>query len=133
MANARRPSPSPSPSLQLRRCLQALLPLSVQLTGLLAADTARADEALAEQALQVPLDCRLGDGSWQPCTLTVERLGERWWLQVADRRLDFSSDGRGEVTVQEAGGSLRRVQPVWTAQQDLCWDGICTRGDLPLD
>ena len=104
------------------------LPVVLTLPALLLAGAARAGEPL-----QVPLDCRLGDAAWQPCTLTVERLGERWWLQVSQRRLEFSSDGRGTVTLREAGTSPRSVQPIWTAQNDLCWDGICTRGELPLD
>lgn len=87
----------------------------------------------AQAGMQVPLECQLAGGDWQSCTLTVERLGEHWWLQVAGRRLDFRSDGRGSVTLSEPGGRSRAVQPVWTSEQALCWDGVCTKGDLPLD
>lgn len=79
------------------------------------------------------MDCRLGHGPWQPCTLNVERIGEYWWLQVGEQRLEFRSDGRGRVSLIEAGGAARTVEAVWSAEQDLCWDGVCTRGELPLD
>ena len=89
--------------------------------------------ALAQENLQVPLDCQLQGAAWRPCTLTIERMGEHWWLLVDGQRLDFRSDGRGSVTLSDASGRSRAVQPVWTAQQALCWDGVCARGDLPLD
>jgi hypothetical protein len=86
------------------------------------------------QALQrIPLECRLGSGAWQPCTMTVLQLGEHWWLQVGGQRLEFRSDGRGSVSLRSGAGLTRAVQPVWSADQALCWDGICAKGNLPLD
>lgn len=90
-------------------------------------------QARAEANLQVPLECQLNQGSWEPCTLTIEQMGEHWWLQIGAQRLDFHSDGRGSVTLSADGSRPRAVQPIWTAQQALCWDGVCTKGDLPLD
>ena len=89
--------------------------------------------ALADTTLRVPLECRLGMGTWSPCTMTIQRFGEHWWLQVGQQRLEFRSDGRGSITVTENGGPSRSVLPVWSDQQALCWDGICAKGDLPLD
>lgn len=82
---------------------------------------------------RIQLDCRLADGAWQPCTMTVERIGEHWWLQVGEERLEFRSDGRGAVSLRGRSGIARSVQPVWAADQALCWDGVCARGELPLD
>ena len=81
----------------------------------------------------MPVECELRGAGWRPCTLTIERMGEHWWLQVDGQRLDFRSDGRGSVTLQDGSGRSQVVEPVWTAQQALCWDGVCAKGDLPLD
>lgn len=89
--------------------------------------------AQAQTGLQVPLECQLQGSGWQPCTLTIERMGEHWWLLVDGQRLDFRSDGKGSVTLSDASGRSQAVQPVWTAQHALCWDGVCAKGDLPLD
>jgi len=89
--------------------------------------------ARAEATLQVPLECRLGAGAWKPCTMTIQRFGEHWWLQVGQQRLEFRSDGRGSITMTDIGGRSRAVLPVWNAPQVLCWDGICAKGELPLD
>ena len=89
--------------------------------------------ARAQTPQSIPVECQLDQGNWQPCRLTIDELGEHWWLQIGARRIDFHSDGRGSVTLSDRGGSTRSVQPVWTAQRALCWDGVCTKGDLPLD
>ena len=87
----------------------------------------------AQNPLSVPVECQLNQGDWQPCTLTIDQIGEHWWLQVGPERLEFRSDGRGTVTLTDKAGATKSVQPVWTAQRALCWDGVCAKGDLPLD
>lgn len=89
--------------------------------------------AYSQRTLQVPLECQLRQGQWQPCWLTIIEVGQRWWLDVGGQRIEFRSDGRGSVTLRDAQGNSRLVQPVWTTQQALCWDGVCAKGDLPLD
>lgn len=81
----------------------------------------------------IALECRLADGPWQPCTMTIVQIGEHWWLQVGRQHLEFRSDGRGSVQLRSRGGVARMVQPVWAQDQALCWDGVCARGELPLD
>ena len=81
----------------------------------------------------IPLECRLAGGPWQPCTMTVLLLGQHWWLQVGSERLEFRSDGRGSVNLRSGTGAVRAVQPVWSSDQALCWDGVCAKGALPLD
>jgi hypothetical protein len=103
------------------------------LTALLCTPLLPVEGVRANEGLKVPLECQLDQGGWQPCTLTIEQLGEHWWLQIGAQRLDFRSDGRGSITLIEGGASPRAVQPMWTAQRALCWDGVCTKGDLPLD
>jgi hypothetical protein len=87
----------------------------------------------AQSAMSLPLECQLHQGPWQPCTLTIEQMGEHWWLQIGEQRLVFRSNGRGTITMSGPAGVRRTVQPVWTAQRELCWDGVCTKGDFPLD
>jgi hypothetical protein len=65
--------------------------------------------------------------------MTVVQLGEHWWLQVGGQRLEFRSDGRGSVSLRRGTGQSRAVQPVWGTDQALCWDGVCAKGNLPLD
>ncbi len=89
--------------------------------------------AQAEPKLSLPVECQLAQGPWQPCTLTIEQVGEHWWLQVGSQTLVFRSNGRGEITLRDPAGITKTVQPVWTAQRALCWDGVCTKGDFPLD
>ena len=89
--------------------------------------------AQAREPFSVPLECQLESGGWHPCTMTVERIGEHWWLQVGQRRFDFRHDGQGRIELQEASGPPREVSPSWSSQQALCWDGVCTKGNLPLD
>lgn len=101
--------------------IAALLPLGV--SGPLRADG----------LLNLPLSCKVRSEPWQPCTLSVVRMGEHWWLQLPQQRFEFRSDGRGSVRLWEGTRGPQTVVPSWTAQQVLCWDGICAKGELPLD
>ena len=104
------------------------------LTGLLAAwALLPAQVSKAAEPFSLPLECQLDSAHWQPCTLTVGRLGEHWWLQVGGRRLDFHHDGRGQIKLQEAAREPQLVQPQWRSEQALCWGAICAKGALPLD
>jgi hypothetical protein len=104
------------------------------LTGLLTAWALLTTQvAKGEEPFSLPLECQLESARWQPCTLTVERLGEHWWLQVGGRRLDFHHNGRGQIELQEAARETRLVQPHWRSEQALCWGAICAKGALPLD
>ena len=69
------------------------LPLLVLASMALAAPAS----AQAREPFSVPLECQLESAGWHPCTMTVERMGEHWWLQVGQRRLDFRHDGQGRV------------------------------------
>ena len=95
--------------------------------------TSMALAAQAREPFSVPLECQLESGGWHPCTMTVERIGEHWWLQVGQRRFDFRHDGQGRIELKEASGPPREVSPSWTREQALCWDRVCTKGNLPLD
>ena len=90
-------------------------------------------DARAQSALSLPLECQLHQGPWQPCTLTIEEMGTHWWLQIGKQRLVFHSNAHGSVTLSDPAGVTRTVQPIWTAQRELCWDGVCTKGEFPLD
>lgn len=110
----------------------SLLPLGLTLATWSLAGPIRPGPAQA-QAMTIPLQCRLGAGSWQPCQMEVIELGSRWVLEVGNQRLEFVHDGRGAVSMQAGSGSWRSVSSRWERAQDLCWDGICTRGAIPLD
>jgi hypothetical protein len=65
--------------------------------------------------------------------MEVQAVGSHWTLQVGDQRLEFRHDGRGGVTMQQGRGGWRTVSSRWEQPQDLCWDGVCARGAIPLD
>jgi len=81
----------------------------------------------------LPLECRLGDGPWQACWMEVIEVGRHWVLRVGQRHLEFRHDGRGVVLMQRDGGPWRPVTARWQQPRDLCWDGLCARGEIPLD
>jgi len=112
------------------------LPLPTALAGPLEPATARAAQAKAEAPMPhrtISLECRLGHGAWQPCQMEVVAIGQHWFLVMGSRRLEFRHDGRGSVTMHGAGEGWRPVTSRWEQPQDLCWDGICARGAIPLD
>jgi hypothetical protein len=94
---------------------------------------AAAEPSGSERNLSIPLQCRLGNGTWQPCQMDVMAVGSHWTLQVGDQRLEFRHDGRGGVTMQQGSGGWRTVSSRWEQPLDLCWDGVCARGAIPLD
>lgn len=83
--------------------------------------------------LLIPLQCRLGNGPWQDCQMRVEQVGSHWWLLVGPQTLEFLHDGRGSVTMQENSSGWRAVSSRWQEDTSLCWDGVCARGEIPLD
>jgi len=89
--------------------------------------------AVQAQGAVIPLECRLERGAWQPCRMEVIEIGSRWLLVVAGRRLEFRHDGRGGVSMQSDAGGWRSVSSRWEKPQNLCWDGVCARGAIPLD
>ena len=87
-----------------------------------------------ERSVVVPLECRLREGAWQPCHMQIEEVGGHWWLLIGDQRLEFRHDGRGSVTMQEhPTGRWQPVSSRWQEDTSLCWDGVCAKGDIPLD
>lgn len=81
----------------------------------------------------VPLQCRLANGPWQDCQMQVEQVGVHWFLLVGGQRIEFRHDGRGTVRMLQPSGDWQPVNSRWLENSNLCWDGICARGDLPLD
>ena len=88
---------------------------------------------LANEGERLPLRCRLGQGPWQACVMTVSHVGQIWSLEVAGQLFAFSHDGSGMVTVRRGQGAPRVVRAHWLANQTLCWERICARGAVPLD
>jgi hypothetical protein len=80
-----------------------------------------------------PVRCRLDQGPWRPCVMTVEAVGERWRIELNDQRLEFRHDGRGLVEMQGPSDGWRAVNSRWSDDQALCWDGVCAQGQFPLD
>jgi hypothetical protein len=117
------------PSARVRASGLLLLPLL--LVAALGAGLERAIAGGLGDA-EIPVECRLGAGPWQPCRLRVEEVGAHWFLLVGDRRIEFRHDGSGTVTMGE-GGQARPVTSRWLEDRSLCWDGTCARGDIPLD
>lgn len=65
--------------------------------------------------------------------MVVVQMGTQWTLVVGEQRLEFRHDGRGAITMQSGGGAWRLVTSHWEQQSNLCWDGVCARGPIPLD
>jgi hypothetical protein len=82
---------------------------------------------------EISLECRLDQGPWQNCRMQVQDIGAHWFLLVGGQRIEFRHDGRGSVTMQKASGGWRPVSSRWQEDTSLCWDGVCARGDIPLD
>jgi hypothetical protein len=87
---------------------------------------------LLAEPVGIPLECRLKTGPWRPCTMLVEQVGLHWWLVVDDVRYEFEHDGKGTMRLRDGGG-WRRVNSHWAEDMSLCWNGLCARGDIPLD
>ena len=83
--------------------------------------------------LSIPLECRLGEGPWRHCSMQVEQIGIHWTLVVEGERYEFRHDGRGSVRMLSSGEGWRPVSSRWNEDTSLCWDGVCARGDIPLD
>jgi len=81
----------------------------------------------------VELRCRMGNGPWRDCLMVVEQIGATWSLQVGSERIDFAHDGRGQVRMQRGRAAWIPVQSRWGKDATLCWDGICAKGEIPLD
>jgi len=81
----------------------------------------------------VQLRCRMGNGPWRDCRMVVEQIGAAWSLQVGSERIEFAHDGRGQVRMQRGRAAWVPVQSRWGQDATLCWDGICAKGDIPLD
>jgi hypothetical protein len=105
------------------------------LSGVWSAAIAMACSPLLAQPIPglISLECRLADGPWQQCQMQVEQVGAHWLLLVAGQRIEFRHDQRGSVTMLAPTGGWRPVSSRWSADTSLCWDGVCARGDIPLD
>ncbi len=103
--------------------------LVTPLAGSLTASAVRAEPLVPPVALQ----CRLDGGPWLDCLMRIESLGERWSLVVGSERVWFEHDGRGQVRMRRGSQAWIPVEPHWTADTALCWDGICAMGEIPLD
>lgn len=126
--------PMPLPNLRRPRALRgsrracwAMIP--ALLGGLLLVHPG----AMAAERLDVSLQCRLGQGPWQPCRMQVQDVGLRWELLIGGQRIGFRHGGDGAVHMRRSTGLWQPVEARWQADASLCWDGVCARGAIPLD
>ncbi|SBO42310.1 hypothetical protein [Cyanobium sp. NIES-981] len=128
-------------SAQQSRFWRLLLLVALQVAVLpIGSATAQDMAAAAATPLAEPIQlrCRDRNGPWADCHLQVEEIGRRWRLLLDGQSIEFRHDGRGSVTMQrhrtgEPATTWVPVEPRWSEEQALCWDGICAQGDLPLD
>lgn len=106
----------------------ALLLTSLPLTNLLAATPPRAQGPVSAQ-----LHCRLAAGPWRHCRMALDADGLGWQLQIGAEQIRFRHDGRGAVTMERSGQAWQPVEARWLSDASLCWDGVCARGQIPLD
>jgi len=109
----------------------AALLAGLVLGGLLLA-FCRADQALAQPQAAL-LQCRLGSGPWQPCRMEMQDVGLHWVLRIGEKRIEFRHSGDGAVRMQRGAGPWQPVTASWQADASLCWDGVCAKGEIPLD
>ena len=81
----------------------------------------------------VPLQCRLGNGPWRNCRMEVKDVGLHWELRIGEERFVFRHSGDGAVRMQKGAGPWQPVTASWQADASLCWDGVCAKGNIPLD
>jgi hypothetical protein len=86
-----------------------------------------------QETFNVPLRCQVNGGAWRDCQMVVEQVGALWQLVLGAERYGFAHDGRGLVRMRRGEGAWMTVEARWTADAALCWDGLCARGDIPLD
>ncbi|MFN9644875.1 MAG: hypothetical protein ACK6BG_07110 [Cyanobacteriota bacterium] len=84
------------------------------------------------QGPPVSLDCRVGGGPWTACRMEIQDPGRIWTLVVGRRRYSFQHDGTGRMRMT-VDGRWKDVTPRWDSDGSLCWDGLCARGEIPLD
>lgn len=86
-----------------------------------------------DKPIRVPLRCQVDGGAWRDCQMVVDQVGVHWQLVLGNDRYGFQHDGRGLVRMRRGSGAWVTVQPRWTADASLCWDGLCAQGAIPLD
>ena len=99
------------------------LPLLVLASMALAAQAT----AQAREPFSVPLECQLESGGWHPCTMTVERIGEHWWLQVGQRRFDLRHDGQGPSSCKRRPGPREKSPRFGAANRPSAGTGSAPR------
>jgi hypothetical protein len=118
------------PARQRMAALAALALLALNVAG----HQAMANGAHGpEQPFSVPLRCQLDGGAWRDCQMVVEQVGSLWQLVLGSERYGFQHDGRGMVRMRQGAGEWTPVQARWSADASLCWNGLCARGQIPLD
>ena len=85
------------------------------------------------EAFSVPMRCQVNGGAWHECQMVVDQVGSHWQLVLGNDRYGFQHDGRGLVRMRRGSGAWSTVEPRWTADASLCWDGLCAQGAIPLD
>jgi hypothetical protein len=118
-------------SLQVRPRSALWLMLALVLSGVLLEGVA-APWASA-QGQVAALQCRLAGGPWQPCRMEIEEIGQHWVLRIGQQRIEFRHSGDGAVRMQTGASSWQTVTATWQKDTSLCWDGVCAKGDIPLD
>ena len=90
--------------------------------------------APALPAISLPLECRRQHQNWRNCRFESEQPGASWQLAFEDQTVRFRHDGSGRMRMQlNANSPWTSVEPRWVAEQTLCWNEICARGEIPLD
>ena len=90
--------------------------------------------APARPALSLPVECRQQQQDWQLCRYESDLPGASWQLAFENRTVRFRHDGSGQMRMQlNEQSAWTTVKARWIAEQTLCWNEVCARGEIPLD
>jgi hypothetical protein len=110
------------------------LPELVGVLALLLCVTVPAIAQTNDPSPRAQLNCQLRGGAWEPCLLRLDADGMGWQLTIGNQpKIQFLHDGRGHVRMRDGAHGWRTVEARWLADASLCWDGVCARGEIPLD
>jgi hypothetical protein len=87
----------------------------------------------AAAQVSAELECQQERSPWRSCRMLVDHTGMAWELQLDHDAVHFRHGGDGAVMMRRGHAPWRPVTSHWRSDASLCWNGLCARGQIPLD